>query len=230
MLALINEDIAQEFNKLSGIDIISLSAYERVAEPIRKHADTLLCVIDDNLFVYKDYYEENKSKFDIIKDGKIQIVDHMCGPVYPQDVGLNVLVIGKKLFCNTQYTAKQVLDFAKEKCYEIVSIKQGYAACSTVVIDENTAITSDHGVYLALIKENINTLLVSSNDVILPGYKNGFIGGSVCYLDKKLYVFGNFNKFKEKEKIISFLEDQNIDIISVLPGGVSDFGGVKFIN
>ena len=230
MLAIINEDIAPKFKKASGIDVIPLPAYEKVAEPISKHADTLLCVIDDNLFVYNDYYNANKPRFDVIKNCQIRVVNHKCGPTYPQDVGLNVLVIGKKLFCNTKYTAKQVLDFAKEKCYEIISIKQGYAACSTAVIDENTAITSDHGVYLALIKENINTLLVSSNDVILPGYKNGFIGGSVCYFDKKLYVFGDFNKLKEKEKIISFLEDKNIDIISVLPGGVSDFGGVKFIN
>lgn len=230
MLALINEDIAQAFKKASGIDVISLPAYKRAAEPISKHADTLICVIDDKLFVYSDYYEENKSKFDSIKNYEIRIVNLRCGPIYPQDVGLNVLVIGNKLFCNTQYTAQEILDYAKEKNYEIISIKQGYAACSTVVIDENTAITSDSGVYLVLLKENINALLVSPDNIILPGYKNGFIGGSVCYFNKKLYFFGNFNEFSEKEKIDSFLEGKKVDIVSILPGGVSDFGGVKFAN
>lgn len=229
MLALINEDVAMKFNKVSGIDVIPLPAYNRVAEPISKHADTLLCLVEDNLFVYKDYYEDNKSKFDLIKNCKLRTVDRECGCIYPQDVGLNILVVGKKLFCNTKYTAQEVLAFAKEKRYEIINVKQGYAACSTAVIDENTAITSDHGIYSALINENINTLFVSSDDIILSGYKNGFIGGSVCYFNNKLYVFGDFDKLKDRDKIISFLENKNIEIISILPGGVSDFGGAYII-
>lgn len=229
MLVLVNEDIACELEKATGKKTIPLPAYSKVSKSISKHADTLACVIENTLFVYADYLKENKQLFEKIYGYRIVGVERLCKNEYPHDVGLNILIVGKKMFCNTKYTSLQVIEFAKKNGYEIIDIKQGYAGCTTVAIGENAAITSDMGVYRALTSEGIDSLYVSSNDIYLEGYNTGFFGGSVCFLDNTLYIFGDLQNHRDYDKILAFLGQKNIALKCILPGGVSDFGGIRLL-
>jgi hypothetical protein len=141
-----------------------------------------------------------------------------------------VLRVGKRIFCKKENTAIELLDFAIQNGYEVVNVKQGYAACSTLVVNDKKVITTDRGMKKTFEKYGIDTLLVTFEDIELKGYNSGFIGGSVCILGNFLYVFGELEKHTDFSKIQRFIADEHLIIKSILPGGVSDFGGIRALS
>ena len=225
-----SEQIASIFEEKTKIKTISLPPFKRLDKPVASHADMLICVIENNIFLYKEYYELNKVVFEEIESKyNIVLVDKPCSSKYPCDIGLNVLVIGKRIFCNKKYVASEILSVAKNLNYKIVDINQGYSACSTLVINENKAITGDKGVYKSLKNEGINVLFISPENIILDGYDHGFIGGSGGIFENTAYFFGNLETIKEYTSILSTLEGENFKIIFVSQSELTDFGGIKFI-
>ena len=230
MLAILSTQIANEFAKITGIETLPLEEYSRLDAPVSSHADMLICKIENTVFCYKDYYLDNKSLFEKIENNyKVVTVSKKCFKDYPNDIGLNVLVIGKSIFSRLDSTAKEILDYAKEKGYKLVNVNQGYSACSTLVINDKSAITSDISIYKALINEGFRALLVSSNDILLKGYNCGFIGGAGGVYNNTAYFFGDISLHCDYSRILSFLEENNCQIKSILSGGVYDFGGIKFL-
>ena len=63
MIAVLSELISTNFEKASGIKALPLKPYSKLDLPVSSHADMLLCVIDKNVFCYKDYYNENIDLF-----------------------------------------------------------------------------------------------------------------------------------------------------------------------
>ena len=229
MLAILSSEISEIFYEKTKIEVLPLPFYEKLDTPVATHADMLISVIENTLFTYEDYYLKNKKIFKKIEDYyKVVKVKHKCQNKYPGDIGLNVLVIGKKIFANLKNTAHEILDFAKKNGYELINVNQGYAACSTLVLNGG-AITSDISIYNALLKEGIKSLLVSTSNINLPGYNCGFIGGATGTFGNKVYLFGSLTRLIDNEKISSFLSDLNYEIIEILPEEVYDFGGIKII-
>ncbi len=230
MIAIMSEQIAKAFEEKTNIKTISLPSFEKLDAPISSHADMLICVIENNVFFYKEYYEAYKERFkDINEKYNVILVEKECSKKYPFDVGLNVLVIGNKIFCNKKYVASEIITLAENLSYKIVDVKQGYSACSTLVIDENNAITGDKGMYFSLKNEGINVLLISPENIVLEGYNHGFIGGSGGIFKKTAYFFGNINEKKEYESVLSLLKNKECTSISVLKENLFDFGGIKFL-
>lgn len=230
MVALLSQDIALEFEKATGIKAIALPKYEKLDDPVSSHADMLVCVLEDHIFFYSDYYDKNKEIFKKISGYKIVLVEKECKSKYPNDIGLNVLVIGKKIFCNVKNTASEILALAKKDNYEIIDVKQGYSACSTMVLDENHAITGDNGMCKVLINSGIETLLIDPKEIRLDGYNHGFVGGSVGVLDKNAYFFGEIKALSDGEKMIKFLKKTGIEEKYISKNQLFDFGGIKFLN
>lgn len=230
MKALINYEIAEAFSKISNIQAIPLKPYSRLDAPVASHADMLFCVLDDVVFCYEDYVKENRLVETIEKEGyKVIFISNKCEKQYPYDISLNVLVMGKTLYCNEKYTAMEILNYAKSRGYTIIDVKQGYSACSTLVVDENTAITSDFGIAKAVKSSHKKAIIVNCDDVVLTGYDHGFIGGSTAKINDKIYVFGEISKMNFKNELETISKDQKCEIIPILAGRVYDFGGVKLL-
>ncbi len=230
MVAILSSQVANEFYNKTNIDVISLPPYDKLDTPVSTHADMLVSIIDDNIFVYNEYYEANKSLFSSLDEKyKIVKVKKACDKKYPNDIALNVLIIGNKIFCNIKNTAKEILEYAEKNGYELINISQGYSACSTLVIGDKSAITADKGVYKALLKENIKTLLITNDTIKLQGYNCGFIGGCGGAYNKKVIFFGEIENHPDFDKINDFLSGENCTYISVSNGDVYDFGGIKFL-
>ena len=229
MFALVSKNIAVDFMSATNIPVIPLNSYGKLDAPVTSHPDMLFCIIDKNISCYKDYFEENICLFKDLQEYNIIKVSHFCDKKYPYDIGLNVLVVGKRIFCKREYTAKEIIEYGTKSGYKIIDVNQGYASCSTLVINENSAITSDKSIYNALVNEGIDTLLISTNDIHLEGYNCGFVGGSGCILNKTAYFFGEIENMSEFDKISTWLNDRKINYKSILAGGVSDFGGVKLV-
>ncbi len=229
MIAVLSSLIAEEFSRKTNMDTIALSPYEALDAPVGSHADMLICRIEDTVFTYKGYYNNNTELFSKIKEKyKLVLIDG-CKREYPHDIKLNVLTVGKNLFGRLDSVAREVLDCAKENGYTLINVKQGYSACSSLVVNENAVITSDIGIYNALVEENIKALLVSTHSISLQGYNCGFIGGAGGVLDNVAYFFGDIREHDDCDKILAFLKSEKCDVFSISGGGVYDFGGIKFL-
>lgn len=230
MKALINESVAKIFEEKTGISAIPLKPYQRLDFPVASHADMLFCVFDDCIFCYQDYVCENNLLNDLNSSGKkVVFVRKKCEKEYPHDIGLNVLVMGKNIFCNVKHTAEEILECAKERNYSIINVKQGYSSCSTLVLDENNALTSDPSIYNAIIKTGKNAFLVDNSAIKLDGYGCGFIGGSSGVLNRDVFVFGDISSLPNGKQAREIICKFGYNIIPILSGEVYDFGGIKFI-
>ncbi|MBQ5641033.1 MAG: hypothetical protein IIV05_04415, partial [Ruminococcus sp.] len=56
---------------------------------------------------------------------------------YPQNVRLNCLFLGGKLYGKIDAADASVLDFCRERKIPLVHVKQGYTRCSSLVIGDN---------------------------------------------------------------------------------------------
>lgn len=231
MIAIVSSLVSKEIEEKLNIATIPLPSYSKLDMPVSTHADMLVSLIDDNIFVYEDYYLNNEKLFSRIKDDyKIVKIKKDCKKKYPDDIALNVLVMGKRIFARLDSIADEITSYAKKNGYKLINVSQGYSACSTLVISESSAITGDKGIYQALLYEGIRALLVNNNTIKLPGYNCGFIGGAGFLYDKKAIFFGEIEKHPDFQKIYDFLMEENITKISLFGGEVYDFGGVKMIN
>ncbi len=230
MIAVLSEEISCDFEKATGIKSYPLKKFNKLPIPVASHADMLLCVIENTVFCYKDYFYENPSAFKAIENSGYTIVkvEHECANAYPNDIGLNVLIMGKTIFCKTKYTAKEIIAFANKYGYKIVNVNQGYSCCSTFVVNDNLAITADFGMKKAIEEQNKSVIFINGENIKLDGYNCGFVGGCGAIYGNKAYFFGDISKGKEYEKIIVALKNEKIEIFSIIMEHVCDFGGIKF--
>ncbi len=230
MKVLINHEIAERFSAITGIEAVSLYPYKKLDFPVQCHADMLFCVLDNIIFCYEDYVTEYDLYDTLAGSGKeVRFVSAVCGSKYPSDIALNVLVMGDTIFCNISYTAKEVLEYARERGYKIVNVRQGYAACSTLVICEDLAITADKGVCDAIKKQGKECLLIYPDEVVLDGYNCGFCGGASGKIDNTVYFFGDISLMKSAGVITQIAKDKNFELFQISSGRVNDFGGFKVI-
>ena len=230
--AFVNCEVAQMIADSCKIEALPLLPYKRLDKPVSSHADMLVYVLEGKIFTYEEYYEQNKTVFDIAKDDGYELlfVSKECKREYPNDIALNVLTVGKNLFGNLRQIAPEVIKCAEEYGYKLVNVKQGYSACSTLVLNENNIITADQSIYKATTQEKISSLFIASGEIELKGYDYGFIGGASFVLDNVVYFLGDIKTHSEYEKIKEMVDSLKMSICSISSGNVFDFGGIRFLD
>lgn len=229
MIILASELVSKELSLLLNMNVLPIRHFDDLDEPVSTHADMLLFVIDKTVFCYKRFYDTNKELFQQLENIGYSIIciEKRCRKKYPDDVALNVLAIGKKIFCKIDSVAEEIVNYANKHNFEIINVNQGYSACSTLALNERAAITSDVGIKKALEKEGIRVLLVDNENIKLPGYNYGFIGGATGVICNEVIFFGNVKSLKNYEEITSFIKSQNMQYKEISLEGVYDFGGFK---
>jgi ferredoxin len=99
----------------------------------------LLLSVGNTLFVHRDYDISFKGFANVIK------IDEPISNKYPNDILLNVAIVGKNVFANTKYASKTILKYLEQNGYSIHHVSQGYAHCSTCIVNDNAIITADKG-------------------------------------------------------------------------------------
>lgn len=229
MIALVSKAVSRDFFEKSGIYTLPLFPYEKLDTPVASHADMLFCIIGKNIFCYGDYYDQNKERFKEIQNYNIIKVGKKCLPKYPHDVGLNVLVMGKSIFCSIKSVAVEILDFAKLNGYSVINVKQGYSSCSVLVLDENHAVTADKSMAKAIKSDGKDVLEINAGNITLEGYNYGFIGGASGVCGRKVYFFGSVHSHPDGEKIIKYLSSNGFEAVTVFDEELRDVGGIKFL-
>ena len=219
--------------KQLGYKLIELEQNTNIYEEISSHVDIHVCKIGSKLIVEKSKYPKIK---DCIREWnnsiRIEIGQDFISQNYPQDIKYNVCIIGNKAIHNFEYTDSKIKEELIKQNYELINTNQGYTKCSIAVIDDNSAIVTDKGLYKILEKHKIDVLYVKENlDIKLltqSGYssKNGFIGGAISRIGNNIVVFGDLSKIDKQSKIRNFIMSKNLNIIEFKDLDIIDYGGI----
>ena len=150
------------------------------------------------------------------------------GKKHPDSARYNAVITNRFLIHNLKITDQAVL-----KTYgdlEAIHVSQGYSRCSLLALKDDRFITSDKGIAKALETKGLDVLLVNPKGILLPGYQNGFFGGTVGIDDNKVHFIGSLKLFGEGEKVKSFLLKGGYKIIELYKGPLFDGGSILFVS
>lgn len=217
-----------------GFEIFSLEGDKRLPLPIRSHADTLLSVIENKVFLSKEYADSCEPLTSLLASRGYDVVKCECevGCEYPADISFNVAIVGKYAFGRFDFVADEIKRELVDRGYTLIDVKQGYAKCSTAIISDNAIITADSGIAQKATSLGIDVLKVSAAEGVieLDGYGYGFIGGACALFENTLYSCGNIELHPDFEAIRDFCEAHGVALCSLSDGKLCDVGGIIFIN
>ena len=212
-------------------EVIELPPFSALDARVASHPDMLIFPFEGKLFVCKNYYKEAKEAIDKIITGselKLVLTDDILGSKYPNDVKFNAFVLSEYLVGKRDSISAAIKNQAENSGFQIADTSQGYAKCSTVVLD-NAIITADKGIYNLTCGLGYDTLLVNPCDVALRGYSCGFIGGASGVFGKKIYFCGDITKHQNGTDIIDFCNKKGYEVISLSSEPLYDVGTIIFI-
>ena len=197
--------------KKQGYEIIPTENIDLFHFPERRHADMQALRIRDKLFTLQDCSKP-------------------IGRDYPENVRLNCLYLGNKLYGNLKAIDSAVLDFCSKNGIETIHVNQGYTRCSTLVVNNQAVITADKSIEKAMKENRVEVLPISAGHIRLDGFDYGFIGGASCTVDNTVYFFGNITKHPDFEKIKVFIKQYNSKIeILCKKVPLTDIGGAVLL-
>ncbi len=227
-------DIEKQTLKRLGYNLIEVKKNNKIYPEISSHVDIFACKIENKIIVEKYLYNTLKKE---LKEDTIILGDSVVKASYPNDIAYNVCTFGKKAIHNFKYTDSQIINELKNKEFELIDVKQGYSNCSIVVIDENSVIINDRGLYQTLKNKGLDILFLDYvpdiklyNENGTYSQMNGFMGGAISRIGENIIVFGDLNKIDYEGQIRDFITKKNLKIIEFIGADVVDYGGVVEIN
>lgn len=231
-IAVISESAARYKTALEReFDVVLLPADRKLSQPVASHPDMILCRVGETLAVPREYYCNNSELIDNLIDRTclaLLLSDAFREEVYPHDIAMNMLLCGKFAFALAEYTAKEVKSSLNEQGIQLINMKQGYAACTSLSAG-GAIITADPSAAAAAKSANIDVTVISDGDIRLPGYDTGFIGGASGVCTDSVYFFGNLDSHSDGKKIRDALTRRGFKIISLSDETLTDFGGILFL-
>ena len=197
---------------------------DRFDDRISSHPDLVISIIDDTLIIdenaHRNIYEQLNTLGVPYVMGSSRLAD-----IYPQDIAYNAVITKNILLHNLSHTNPVLLAHSSNTGKKLISVKQGYTKCSTVVISDNALITSDQGIYKAA-KDSMNLLLVQPGHVLLEGYDFGFLGGTSGLLEDTVIFHGDLSKHPDFIKIKAFVEKTQKKLLYFEDFPLRDIGSI----
>lgn len=218
-------------NYLSSIgEIVELTPNPALPKEVSCHPDMVFSRISNKKIVFAPETEEKVlsqiSSFGIeLIEGSTYLQHN-----YPKDIAYNTLYMGRIFFHNIKYTDTVVSEEYLKTNVKPIHVNQGYTGCTSIgFYNKNCIITGEKKLAVTAEKNGFNVLLIpATNEIILPGYGCGFIGGSCGYdLDKTLYVNGNIETLSYGAAIKNFLLANEVEIKCLSDNAVTDIGGIQ---
>ena len=229
MKIIVNRDIPQEaLENLSQYgDLIPISSYDITYTAIVGHPDIFMCQIDDKLVVSPNL---PSSIVRNIQEEQITFVEgeSIVGSTYPETAHYNAVVSENYLIHKLGVTDSKILEYCSHK--KFINVNQAYTRCNLLPLKNDCFITSDKGIFSILKKNNLDTLFVDPQQILLPNFNNGFFGGVCGVIDNKVFIIGNLSKINDGNNILEFLTNRSYEIIELYSGPLFDGGSMFFIN
>ncbi len=217
-----------------GFRVITLPPFSRLSPPVASHTDMLIARLGDEYISIADYSEEASYVFSDISSlllpggARFTLTDDSVYDEYPLDAKLNILIMGRKIFCNTDNISPHIKQKAECLGYELIHTAQGYPACTVLKLSDDSALTADCGMAKALRDNGIDVTLIKNGGIELLPYEYGFIGGTGGVYDGKLYMFGDPSGHPSYKLILSAAEAHGLKIVPLSSGKLRDLGGILF--
>ncbi len=218
------------FNALDMHKIKYYKSYDLdfIYKPVNTHPDMQIHFITNNCAVVVpsayNYYRNVLPEHIILYKGEKD-----PDSTYPGDCAYNVAKVGKKVIGNLAYTDSVIKKIYTELGFKFINVKQGYTKCNLCVVDDNSVITEDEGLFRKLVDEGLDVLKIPSGEVKLKYFDNGFIGGASGFIEQnKLAFCGDLSKCSCYNDIKKFISDKKVDIICLLQTKPEDFGSILF--
>ena len=145
------------------------------------------------------------------------------GKKYPENIIYNAACTGKFFIHNLKYTDPQLLTTAES--LEKISVPQGYTKCNTLIVDENSIITSDVGIYNSCYSK-LKVLLIEKGHIALKGFDYGFIGGTAGRIGDTVIFNGDLSRHPDYEKIAAFIESRDLKVKYFTEYPLEDIGSI----
>lgn len=209
-----------------GVEVVPIGPHPTLAEAVRSHADMLCHPLGGAQIVVARGEDERKARLESYGFAVTESASEIESP-YPNDAALNAARIGNRLIANPKVLDRTVLEHCRENGIELLPVRQGYAKCSVVIVDENAIVTSDAGIEAAASKAGLEVLRVRPGFVALPGHPYGFLGGACGKIGRNRLAFaGDLRTHPDCEKIEAFLNARQIEIVCLCGGALLDVGGI----
>lgn len=141
------------------------------------------------------------------------------GRVYPDDARLCACVVGRFCIHDFRISDPHITGF------ERIQVRQGYARCSTCVVDEGSIITSDAGIAKAAARHGIDVLGIRPGYIELEGFDTGFIGGASFKISSGRMAFtGRLDSHPDRGRIEDFLRERGVEPVYLTDSPAFDIG------
>ena len=157
---------------------------------------------------------------------RVHIADIAQSALYPNDAQMNIAALGNTVIYNPRVSYAPSVEYLLSTCrMRGVSVRQGYAKCSVLIVDDNSLITSDAGIARAARAAGLNVLEITSGHVTLDGFAHGFLGGAGVKLSADTLAFtGTLDHHPDKSRILAFLAARGISAVYLTSLPVFDIG------
>ncbi len=222
MRILVSNQYEHITNKLkkSGYDSVFTQSYPFLPWQVSHHADMQFIKVNE-----KEAFVLKESEI-IIKDYKLSYTNNISEKTYPKDCLLNCLILGKNFYANKKSIDILLYQYLTENGYSFHHINQGYAKCSTCVIDDKSVITADANIHEVLNSHGVDVLKIEHGHIILDGYDYGFIGGASGKVGDKILFTGCLNHHPDGNNIREFIHKKGYDITELTEKPLYDIGGI----
>lgn len=215
--------VARLEKHLEGCRAVPLAPDTALSAPEAFHPDMILSCVDGDVICSDGYLAKSERMRAICAEFGVEIFTDTSERAsdYPRNVAFNALVTDGFVMCKKSSASKVML----EKCgnRDIIDIKQGYAACSTLYCG-GVAVTSDPSVATALSAFGVEVLKIKAGHIHLEPYDYGFIGGACTVIGDTVFTFGEVAYHPEGDAISAFLTEHGIKILPLFDGELYDFG------
>lgn len=214
-------DIVHALEK-RGVTVLPVPAHELLPTPVQRHADLQMYLLrDGHVLVLPGtpvlIHELERMGF------TAEVCAALPGNHYPQDVPLCCFALGGRLYGRTASMADELKAYYPKRA----EVRQGYARCSTCIVNADSLITADRNIAAAATKNGQNVLLIRPGHILLPGYAYGFIGGCCGLIaPDTLAVTGDVDMHPDGAAIRAFCARKGVRVDCLVPGPLRDIGGI----
>lgn len=220
-------EILREPLKKLGIEAIPMPDNPQIDRRLSGHADISVLHLGGDKMLLAPYLKNSAFAHKLRERGfRTEYADIAQAPNYPDDAQLNICAAGKYVIYSKVNSYPPIVNyFTNIHKKKAVESRQGYARCSSCVVNSTAIITSDGGIYRAAIAAGMDVLKIRPGYIELPGFDYGFIGGAAFKISNKTMAFtGNLDAHPDKAAIIDYLGLHNIEALFLTDKHAFDIG------
>lgn len=148
---------------------------------------------------------------------------------YPASAHYNAVVTTEYLIHCRSAIDPAILRLSSQRNLKSIWVRQGYTRCNLLPLNNNRFITSDRGILRALSLAGLEVFYYPPDDILLPGFSHGFIGGCAGVWPQKVFFTGQPQDKNVRKSMEAFIEKAGMSVEYLSEGRLIDGGSLLFV-